>query len=61
MTTSLGLTDMEIEELYVLLKPREETITDALAGLLARLERTLYDRLTIDELERMRLRFSASS
>ena len=59
--TPLALTDGEIEELYVLLKPREERLTEPLAGLLTRLERTLYDRLTIDELERMRLRFSASS
>ena len=59
--TTLGLTDTEIEELYVLLKPREERLAEPLAGLLARLERTLYDRLTVDELERMRLRFSASS
>jgi hypothetical protein len=57
--TSIGLSDGEIEELYVLLKPREETLAEPLAGLLARLERTLYDRLTIEELERMRLRFSA--
>jgi len=59
--TSPGLTDEEIEELYVLLKPREETLAEPLAGLLARLERSLYDRLTIEELERMRLRFSADS
>jgi hypothetical protein len=59
--TPPALSDVEIEELYVLLKPREESLTEPLAGLLARLERTLYDRLTIDELERMRLRFSASS
>lgn len=59
--TPLALTEEEIEELYVLLKPREEMLTEPIAGLLARLERTLYDRLTIDELERMRLRFSASS
>ena len=59
--TALGLTDKEIEELYVLLKPREDSLEEPLAGLLVRLERSLYDRLTIDELERMRLRFSASS
>jgi len=58
--TSAGLTEAEIEELYVLLKPREDTLPEALAGLLARLERSLYDRLTIEELERIRLRFSAS-
>lgn len=59
--TGLTLTDAEIEELYLLLKPREDRLSDPLAGLLARIERTLYDRLTIEELERMRLRFSASS
>jgi len=59
--TTLGLSDAEIEELYVLLKPREETLADPLAGLLGRLERALYDRLTVEELERMRLRFTASS
>jgi hypothetical protein len=58
--SAVTLTDAEIEELYVLLKPREETLPEPLAALLARLERTLYDRLTIDEIERMRLRFSAS-
>jgi hypothetical protein len=55
------LSDTEIEELYVLLKPREESLAASLAGLLARLERSLYDRLTIDQIERMRLRFTASS
>ncbi|MCX7029235.1 MAG: hypothetical protein NTU62_03840 [Spirochaetes bacterium] len=59
--TALELTDAEIEELYVLLKPREESLAEPLAALLVRLERRLYDRLTIDELERMRLRFSAGS
>ena len=59
--TTIGLTDREIEELYVLLKPREEALPEPLQDLLARIERTLYDRLTIDELERLRLRFSASS
>jgi hypothetical protein len=59
--TTLGLTDREIEELYVLLKPREDALPEPLHDLLARIERTLYDRLTIDELERMRLRFPAGS
>lgn len=59
--TGLTLTEEEIEGLYVLLKPREERLSEPLAGLLARIERTLYDRLTIEELERMRLRFSARS
>jgi hypothetical protein len=55
---TIGLSDIEIEELYVLLKPREETLAEPLAGLLARLERSLYDRLTIEELESMRRRFA---
>lgn len=59
--TELTLTGEEIEGLYVLLKPREEELSGPLAGLLARIERTLYDRLTVEELERMRLRFTASS
>lgn len=59
--TELALTDAELEALYVLLKPREEKLSSPLAGLLARIERALYDRLTIEELERIRLRFSSSS
>ena len=59
--TALNLSDQEIEELYVLLKPREESLGAPLEGLLARLERTLFDRLTIDQIERLMLRFSASS
>jgi len=59
--TAIGLTDREVEELYVLLKPREDTLAEPLQDLLARIERALYDRLTIDELERMRLRFPAGS
>jgi hypothetical protein len=57
----ITLSDREIEDLYVILKPREETLGAALEELLARLERALYDRLTIEELEQLRLRFSASS
>jgi hypothetical protein len=59
--TTLNLSDQEIEELYVLLKPREESLGAPLEGLLARLERTLFDRLTIDQIERLRLRFTAGS
>ncbi len=59
--SEITLSDREIEELYVLLKPREESLGAPLEGLLARLERTLFDRLTIDQIERLRLRFSASS
>lgn len=57
----ISLSDTEIEALYVILKPREESLPEELAALLARMERALYDRLTIDQIERLRLRFSASS
>lgn len=59
--SDIPLTDTEIEDLYVVLKPLEDHLPESLASLLARLERSLYDRLTIEELERIRLRFSASS
>lgn len=59
--TAITLSAPEIEELYVLLKPREESLGVPLEGLLVRLERTLFDTLTIDQIERLRLRFSASS
>ncbi len=57
----ISLSDREIEDLYVILKPLEETLGAPLEELLERLERALYDRLTIDEMEQLRLRFSASS
>lgn len=57
----ISLSNAEVEELYVLLKPREDGLDEPLAGLLARLERSLYDRFTIDEIERIGLRFSAKS
>ncbi len=43
----------EQEELYAILKPREALLADALGGLLRRIERCLYERLTIEELERL--------
>ena len=57
----ISLSDAEIDALYVILKPREESLPEELAALLARMEHALYDRLTIDQIERLRLRFSASS
>jgi hypothetical protein len=53
------LTDEEEQELYVLMKPREERLTAALAALLRRLENALYARLTIEELEGLAARFDA--
>ena len=43
----------EQEELYVILKPRETELVDPLGGLLRRIERALYERMTIEELEEL--------
>ena len=53
------LTDEEECELYVILKPREETLPVPLAALLDRLEKALYERLTVEEMEGLTLRFDA--
>ncbi|MGO9412980.1 MAG: hypothetical protein ACLQCB_19805 [Spirochaetia bacterium] len=52
------LSDSEEDELYVLLKPREAGLPEALKDLLRRVERSLYARLTIEEIERLSGRFS---
>ncbi len=52
------LSDAEENELYVLLKPREAGLPRPLADLLRRVERSLYQRLTVEEIERMSARFS---
>ena len=51
------LTDQEERELYVLLKPREERLPEPLMALLDRLEKALYGRLTVEEMEGLTLRF----
>ena len=50
----------EQEELYVILKPREKEIVGQLGGLLRRLERALFQRLTIEEMEKLASRFPAA-
>lgn len=52
------LSDSEEDELYVLLKPREAGLPEALKDLLRRVERSLYARSTIEEIERLSGRFS---
>jgi hypothetical protein len=52
------LSDSEENELYVLLKPQETGLPEALKGLLRRVEQSLYGRLTIEEIERLSSRFS---
>jgi hypothetical protein len=53
------LSDSEEDELYVLLKPREAGLSEGLKDLLRRVERSLYARLTIEDIERLSARFSA--
>jgi len=51
------LTEREEEELYVLLKPREIELVEPLQGLLQRIEKSLFERLTIEEIEGLAARF----
>ncbi len=51
--SGLPLSDKEVEELYAVLKPMEAVLPASLLPLLVRLERSLYQRLTIEELERL--------
>ena len=48
----------EQEELYVVLKPRESELPPAAGGVLRRIERELFQRLTIEEMEKLAARFS---
>jgi hypothetical protein len=49
----------EERELYVLLKPRESYLQDGLDALLRRIEKSLFSRLTIEEIEKLAERFPA--
>jgi hypothetical protein len=53
----MALTEKEEEELYVLLKPREIDLLEPLQGLLQRIEKSLFERLTIEEIEGLAARF----
>ena len=55
--TLVQLSDEEECELYVLLKPREASLPAPLAALLTRVEKRLYGRLTVEEMEGLTLRF----
>lgn len=47
----------EEQELYVLLKPREGGMDGILEGLLQRIEKGLFSRMTIEEIESLARRF----
>jgi hypothetical protein len=53
----VALTEKEEEDLYVLLKPRETDLEEPLLGLLQRIEKSLFERLTIEEIEGLAARF----
>ena len=46
----------EQEELYVVLKPRETALPHVLSGLLRKIEKELFQRLTIEEMEKLAAR-----
>ncbi len=50
----------EEEELWVSLKPQESELPTALRDLLKRIEKSLFERLTIGEVERLADRFKHS-
>jgi hypothetical protein len=49
--TEVLLSDKELIGLFMMLKDREESLDITMAKLLSRLEGTLYQKLTIEELE----------
>jgi len=53
-----ALSESEATELYVVLKPRERSLSPDLVQLLRRLEKWLYGRLTIEEMEKLCQRFA---
>ncbi len=52
------LSDSEENELYVMLKPRESDLPEPLKVLLRRVEKSLYQRMTIEDIEGLSARFS---
>jgi hypothetical protein len=60
VNSELMLGVREQEELYVVLKPREKELAEPLGGLLRRIERALFQRMTIEELENLAARFAGN-
>jgi hypothetical protein len=57
--SGIALSDAEIEELYALLTSKEQALSGRLIGLLGRLEKSLYARLTVEEIEALSRRASS--
>ena len=51
--SAVELSSPEEEELYVFLKAREDALHGLLEGVLRRIERSLFARLTVAEMERL--------
>ena len=51
------LSSDEENELYIILKPRESALQGSLDSLLRRIEKSLFSRLTIEEIEKLAERF----
>jgi len=51
------LTEEDEKELYVILKPMEGGLAEPLDALLRRVERSLFGRLTVEEIENLASRF----
>lgn len=52
------LSESEEAELFILLKPREGALSGPLVQLLRRLEASLYDRMSVEEIEALCARFA---
>jgi hypothetical protein len=55
----ITLTEVELKELYVQLKRQESQLGKELHGLLFRIEKSLYEKLTIDDIEQLKSSFEA--
>jgi hypothetical protein len=56
--SGVSLSEEEQEQLYVLLKPLEARLDSQLAAVLGRIEKSLFARLTVGELEALASRFA---
>ena len=50
----LKLSEKEIIELYIFLKPKELEINNTLLGMLKNIETQLYSKFTIEEIENLK-------
>ena len=55
----ITLSEAELRELYVQLKRQESQLGNELRSLLFRIEKSLYERLTIEDIERLKSSFEA--